>query len=145
MVTTPWCSEVTGSSRCSCGIYNCVKELCKLLLGEKNTFLHLLKKKPVFVRLQTQACPLLCILQLFYSLYWCSFKSLKPSLHSGCPPGSAQSEAEPRGQRHLPSFIFSKKNKKKSLWNFVFLVLSSPMTLLYNCGGRAEPEAHLDR
>lgn len=48
MVTTPWCSEVTGSSRCSCGIYNCVKELCKLLLGEKKYIFTLTEKETCF-------------------------------------------------------------------------------------------------
>lgn len=111
-------------------------ELCKLLLGKKKTI-------DFYTYWESNLFSFDCKHEhvLFYAFYSFStvctgaLLTLKPSLHSRPSAWNAQSEARPRGQRRLPSFIFRKKSKKKSLWNFVFLVLSSPMTLLYNCGG----------
>ncbi len=64
-------------------------------------------------RLQNRAYPLFCILQLLYSLYWCSF-NLSALLRSGSPPGSAQTENE---ASHMGNDVFchSKKKKKNNL------------------------------
>lgn len=58
-------------------------------------------------RLQTRAYPLLCILQLLYSLYWCSF-NLSALPRSGSLPGSAQTESE---ASHMGNDVFCHSNK----------------------------------
>lgn len=89
-------------------------------------FLHLLKKNNSVLyrfvhfkgnvgvtdsRLQNRVNPLFCILQLLYSLYWCSF-NLSALLRSGSLPDSAQTESE---ARHMGNDVFfhSKKRKRK--------------------------------
>lgn len=66
-------------------------------------------------RLQNRAYPLFCILQLLYSLYWCSF-NLSALPHSGSLPGSAQTESEAIATWEMMfSVILKKKNKKKKI------------------------------
>lgn len=87
-------------------------------------FLHVTKKKILFCavsftskevrdsRLQNRACPLFCILQLLYSLYWCSF-NLSALPHSGSLPGSAQTESEAIATWEMMFSVILKKKKTR--------------------------------
>lgn len=120
-------------------------ELCKLLLGKKIDFYTYWESNLFSFDCKHERV-------LFYAFYSFStvctgallnLRSLRCT--RGRPPGTHRARpSHARNDTSRHSFLV-KKSKKKSLWNFVFLVLSSPMTLLYNCGGRGELEAHLDR
>ena len=63
-------------------------------------------------RLQNRAYPLFCILQLLYSLYWCSF-NLSALLRSGSLPESAQNRKVKLATWEMMFSVIQKKKERK--------------------------------